>query len=556
MAATQKDTIYVDIDDEITSIVEKMNASKSKIVALVLPKRATVLQSIVNMKLLKRTADEANKRVVLITSETGLMPLAGAVGMYVAKNLQTKPEIPSAPETPELDEELLETEERAEPDDGEIDKEASIGDLADDGDDSDIFEGPAAPASASAKAKAAKPAKAAKAKKDKKSRVPNFDAFRKKVLIGGALVTVLLIGLYAAFFIAPKAKITIKTETSTTNSTIAFTASPTADTVDVTKGIVPAKEVETKKTDSQKVAATGQKDVGTKATGTISVKNCEDSSSHSLPAGTVFTANSKNYTSNNSATVPAGSFSGGGSVCNSSSVSIAVTAAENGDSYNQAATSYSSSKLQGNFTISGSAMAGGTSKIAKVVSQQDIDSAKAKIADDSQSAKNELQSNLEGQNYYAILDTFATKQETITSSPEVDQEASEVTVTAERVYTMVGVKRDDLRALIDNDVKDEMAEKSLQIQDDGINGAVFRSGTRQDDGSLTINMQVQVVLGPKIDSDQVKKDIAGKKRGDVENIVKQIDGVKDVEVNYSPFWVSITPKKTDRITLVYEEASN
>src|SRR5437868_6315178 len=97
MAVPAKDTIYVDIDDEITGIIDKMRVSEGKVVALVLPKRATALQSIVNMRLLKRAADEDKKHVVLITSEAGLLPLAGAAGMYVAKSLASKPEVPSAP---------------------------------------------------------------------------------------------------------------------------------------------------------------------------------------------------------------------------------------------------------------------------------------------------------------------------------------------------------------------------------------------------------------------------------------------------------------------------
>jgi hypothetical protein len=79
-----KDVIYIDIDDEITAIIDKVRGSEQRIVALVLPKRANAFQSIVNMKLLKRTADNANKHLVLITNETGLLPLAGAVGIYVA----------------------------------------------------------------------------------------------------------------------------------------------------------------------------------------------------------------------------------------------------------------------------------------------------------------------------------------------------------------------------------------------------------------------------------------------------------------------------------------
>jgi hypothetical protein len=103
-----KDTVYVDVDDEITAIIDKVTGSKQKIVALVLPKRASVLQSVVNMKLLKRSADNANKNVVLITTETALMPLAGAAGLHVAKTPTTKPEIPLSPdihEGPETDDE-------------------------------------------------------------------------------------------------------------------------------------------------------------------------------------------------------------------------------------------------------------------------------------------------------------------------------------------------------------------------------------------------------------------------------------------------------------------
>src|SRR3990167_2395009 len=103
MTDSAKDTVYIDIDDEITSVIDKIRASNHKIIALVLPKRATVFQSIVNMKLIKRTADDLNKRVVLITSEVQVLPLAGAVGLHAAKTLQSKPVVPPAPETAKED---------------------------------------------------------------------------------------------------------------------------------------------------------------------------------------------------------------------------------------------------------------------------------------------------------------------------------------------------------------------------------------------------------------------------------------------------------------------
>src|SRR5436190_21684876 len=92
-----KDTIYVDAEDDITAIIDKVEGAKNKVVDLVLPKRTAALQSIVNMRLLKRSSKNANKSVVLITTEQALVPLAGAAEIHVAKSLQSKPEIPVAP---------------------------------------------------------------------------------------------------------------------------------------------------------------------------------------------------------------------------------------------------------------------------------------------------------------------------------------------------------------------------------------------------------------------------------------------------------------------------
>ena len=99
--APKKSTVYVDVDEEITSIVDKVKSAPGAIVALVLPKRANVLQSSVNMKLLKRAAKQSDKELVLITSESSLLPLAGMAGLYVASSVNSKPHIPLIPTEPE-----------------------------------------------------------------------------------------------------------------------------------------------------------------------------------------------------------------------------------------------------------------------------------------------------------------------------------------------------------------------------------------------------------------------------------------------------------------------
>ena len=86
-----KDVLYIDVEDDITTIIGKIKASKDKIIALVPPKRIGVLQSAVNLRLLTRTAELNDKRIVLITNDHALSVLAASANIPVAKNLQSKP---------------------------------------------------------------------------------------------------------------------------------------------------------------------------------------------------------------------------------------------------------------------------------------------------------------------------------------------------------------------------------------------------------------------------------------------------------------------------------
>ncbi|MCA9337594.1 hypothetical protein KC951_02700 [Candidatus Saccharibacteria bacterium] len=555
MTSATKDTIYIDVDDEITAIIDKMDSSDAKIVALVLPKRAAALQSIVNMKLLKRAGDEAGKNVVLITSEAGLLPLAGACGMYVAKNLQSKPIVPDAPVVPEADHE--ETAD-VEGDDTPLDTDKTVGELAGDKQVDDTVELDDAPAKASAASKSAK-SKGKKGKKDKKPKIPNFEKFRLKLFLAIGGVIVLLLAFYAAVFVAPRATIVIKTDTSTATTDVQFTTSPSKVSFDEATMTVPSENATKKVEESQTAPATGQKDVGTKATGSLTIKNCS-SEPVTIPSGTAVSSNNLTFITNTSISLDSGNFTPPpGSTCKDTGShvgTVGVTAQNNGDQYNLASGStYSVAGFGSSVTGVGSAMTGGSSKIAKVVSQQDIDAATKKLNVNDDTIKSELQKELESQGYYALTGTFAKKDESTTVTPGLDQEATEVKVSYTATYTMVGVNEDDLEKLIDLSVTDELDDGKLEVQDYGLQQATVTVKSTNPNGDMVINLETTVTIGPNIDEDKLKADIAGKKRGQTENIVKVLPGVKDVEVDYSPFWVSRTPKQPAKITIKFEKAN-
>jgi len=62
-------TFYIDIDEEITSIVDRLRRAKSQEIIIVVPKRALLIQSIVNLKLLKKESENLRKQIIIVTQD-------------------------------------------------------------------------------------------------------------------------------------------------------------------------------------------------------------------------------------------------------------------------------------------------------------------------------------------------------------------------------------------------------------------------------------------------------------------------------------------------------
>ena len=536
-----KKTVYVDVDEEITGIIDKVRSANDSIVALVLPKRATMFQSIVNMKLLKRAADQDNKKVVLITSEPGLMPLAGSVGLHVAPNLMTKPHVPSAPDAPSAKKELNTDDEP------EIDRNAPLaavlpgipdsGPKPDDKDAIEIDNTPKPdPAAASSISAAARQAKKKKGNGSKLS-VPDFKKFRVLMIAGGVLLLLLIAFGYWAIALAPKATVTLRGETSDADLSFSVVADTDATSLDEEDLVVPSKQLENKKSETEKVPATGQKDNGTKAGGTVTVRNCSDDSV-TIPAGTGISSGNLTYITQSSLRLDEGEFSspGSGGQCRTSgdhTGTVSVVAQNNGEQFNAPARSYSVAGFS-QVNADGDAMSGGSSKISKVVSAQDVETAKQRIIERQQTVKNEMIASLERDGFMPLPETFVAEVPAFTPTPGVDGEANEVTVTAETTYRMLGLDASDLEKAVQlqADKEDSIDTSKQAILDNGLGSAVYVIGATR--GSETdVTVQTKVVAGPEIDEQAISEEIAGKKRGEAEQILKDRPGISEARAAIS-----------------------
>ncbi|MBM3209762.1 hypothetical protein FJZ39_00225 [Candidatus Saccharibacteria bacterium] len=541
-----KDVLYIDVEDDITAIISKVQASKESIVALVPPKRVGMLQSAVNMRLLAHAAKKSSKQLVLISSNSSLVGLAAAAQIPTAKNLQTKPELADSPELKDDEEDIIDGSElpigehaatapAAMASSGEAKKEAAA--VAAVARESGTRATPPEPG---------KPLPKPKTKRGVASKVPDFNRFRKRaiIIIVGAL---LLIGfLVWAIFFAPRATVTITARTTPVRaeSVVSLAA---ADTAGESGDSIAA--VRKEQTGEQAVTfeATGTKDVGEKARGTMTLRRTAVSNRPiSIPAGTAFSAGDYTFTSTEAATLEATSIGGDGIVQDSATVDVVAT--ENGAEYNLSARAYEST-VDG-FNARGSAMSGGSSRTVKVVSQEDVTAAAAKLDEQTdRNARNTLRDSFEP-GVRVIDESYSESRSNPQSSPSVGEEANSATLTATATYRMYGIEDETLDNFLAARFSEQIENADEQkIYENGKDEVVFSEFAAGD--TPTVRVAAEGELGPQIRDNDIKQLAAGKRLGEIQSTIESIDGVENVDVDFWPFWVRVVPDNPERVSVEF-----
>lgn len=548
-----KDVIYIDVEDDVTAIIGKIKASKESIIALVPPKRAGILQSAVNLRLLDRMASASKKHLVLITNNQALIALSATAGIPVAKNLQSKPELAEVSALSiDDDEDIIDGSNLPI---GELAKTADTpkADAVDKAIDELNIDDKSVDVASGMGAVAIK--KATKSKSNIK--VPNFNSFRKKLFIGIAAFIVLVIFLIWANVYAPAATIIITAKTVAAPISQNVTLGTAA--TNVANNTIQMVTQTLKKDVSVKFTPTGQQDLGAKATGTITVQNCDSNSSFTIDANTTFTASSGQTFENPSAAVVPG-FTGSASACQhtgagSGSVDIPVTAQSAGPSNNIAATSYTISGISSTAFIyaNGGAMTGGTTNVQTVVSAADIATATTALnalpTTDDEAALIAQYKNGE----YVIKDSFNAARSTPVSSPAVGAQASgQATLTSTVTYTISALAQPDVKQFLDAALKQQLNGSTDQrVYDDGISKVIL-SGYSTQSGSPTINIATTGQVGPIIDTNALKSQIKNKKSGEVVAQLSGISGINNVSVNFSYPWVTTVPSDPTKVDIQFK----
>ncbi len=519
-----KDTIYIDVEDEIAAIIDKIRSSNAKVLALVPPKNATVLKSVVNMKLLKKSAESAKKHIVLVTQDEHIMPIAGSVGIHVARDLRSKPHIPEVEESTSEEATIDETETIAISPDTDKSSLDTDGDSSKAGDKNTDITNPK------------------KLSINKKLKIPNFDHFRNRTFLG-VLGVLLLVGLWIlAFKVMPKATITVTAQTTEVSTDLNAIFSALAKEDNFTDKILVAEYKETKKNNIESFTATGTKDTSAKAKGSVTIVNCTNADV-TVPAGTAFSAGDKNFFNSQAIIVVASTFQYG--ACKNDGTAVATLTAQNtGEAYNVGPQTYLVAGVPSGVTASGEAMTGGSSKIVKVVSQSDVDAARTKATtQDSQAMLAELKKQFAG-DMYVINDSFLADAPSPTVVPAVGEEAPDGTgkVTAQFIYSVLAVKRSSLVKLLEDYQKTKIDTTKQSILKNGIDDLIFKLVDKRKNNEMVFQIKTTGIAGPELDKQAIAELVQGMRSGDAMNHIKSKADVSDVRVKISPFWITSIPK--------------
>ena len=563
-----KDTFYIEPEDDITDIINHIKASKQKIIALVPPKKLNVLRSSINLKLIARTAKMHDKAIVVVTADPTLMKMAALSSLPFAKNLSSRPTLPS--EFNEADLEYPAKAKKVSPSDEiEINEKAASSDS--------VSRVRTANEDAANRANSTSnltknstinldSEDVAKNAEDEETdnqpkKILTLDSLKNRIIIG-VVAAILLIGSFIwAFILAPAAKISVKIKTIAENfsENVSFVTDAKQAVSKDGKFFLETASLE--KNSEVEFEATGEKNVGDKATGELRLIATFDMSTTTatasrpdvatVPQGSAFAYRNLNFLTNQEVKI---SWDGSISNCDAGRHSgkcqvaktVKATAIEGGAKYNiEAVSSGWQSSVAGVEGYANSAFKGGTDKIQKIVTASDITKAKEKLTE-ADGVKEELFEKVPSDDI-KIEDSYKKVTADPTSSPAVDQptENGKAKLTAKTTYSVNYVDK----AAIEEYVKSVVSTRLGSDQKIYETGNIFIEKFQNNNNSVTAKIKATLKTGPEVTEQSVLEKSLGKKVGEVTTLIKSINGVSDVEVNTSFPWVRQIPNDANKVSI-------
>lgn len=589
--------IYLEPDEEITDVINKISKADNDSVSLVIPRGSTLANSVVNLKLLVKRGKELKKSVSIISSDKNAKNLAAQIGLSVfssaseAKEGASEPVAKSVPinESPNADEVIDEIDGikvhkyDKDVDSSAVDSQEKVTDtpvtVEDDvveavkdeeeitpqRDLSNLDEAEVVAEKSDYKLVKKPMTKDFGQNESGFSGTSSFSKMRdgkkkKKIIIWsvlGAVIILITLGLFATL---PKGKVTISIVSEPISEQAEIKVDKDATEINFENLTIPGKSIIKEDVIDEPFAATGSKNVGQKASGKITAYNNWDQNSISLPAGSTFVSTSGiKFVSTVAVTIPGaqvGLQGGQFVIIASGTADCNVEASDVGVSGNVGASDFTISslpkiqqtKIYGKSTV---AMSGGNDSIVKVVTDGDLANAKTSAEND---IKNKIVDAIKAEiseNEKMLDSAIAVSVITSTTSAKSGDTADNFSYKVNSKVEAITFSENSFKELITKNVSTKLGEGKM-IVDSGnqeIKYEVINADVAG--GKISLKGSFSGFMAKKYNEGELKKEIKGKAVSTATTKLTAHEGVLSADIVISPKFLRTLPFLTNRIELEF-----
>lgn len=509
--------IYIEVNDDVSSVIERLTRSRNDHLILVVPERAKLTSSILNLQLLAEEAKNQGKKIYLDTKEEEVKAMAEEVNLPVLE-VKTKTPLSRGPSflrdiVPPSKKEKIEKEEVK-----NRDRKSSF-------------------------------VTSLKEKKEEKKKKRKI--FWLVYLIGNLAILVIFFLGFLYFFSQAEIKLFSK-KTSWENQAGVLIVNNLAE-IDYQKFRLPGEFFKFSREAQGNFSTTEVKDIQTKARGVVKIYNAYSSSPQVLVANTrLLSSEGKLFRLTKQITVPGARVEEGKII--PSFIEAEVIADQPGEAFNIPPSKFSIPGFEGTpkyekfYGISEKSMSGGYSGKVKVVSQKDLDQAREILMD---GLKMQLLEELNAKipSEFKILEEAKIfSLEKLEFSKKVDEPAENFEAKVKLSLKVVGFREEDLKDLFLYHASQEIGNfENQEVYSFRINYGSPRIDFEK--GLFSMPVAVSLNFRPKIDIENLTQRLQGSEKAVGEEILKNKEGIERIEVRYWPKFFPYFPFRRENIKI-------
>ncbi len=555
-------TINLNLEDDITKVINKIKASEASEVVLAIPKRSYIFSDSINMRLLKKQVDMLGKKAYILTmDETGQMyakeagfglkflPKFSNAGSISDIRPSGRKPAPSIVETPSVEEPVVEPV----PAPVRIRKVASR-----------------LPSIPLKRKPSAEPVRVRRPMPSVSHSVSNTvpaavndnmfipptkngykvrtrPSYRNYIIGFVALAMVIVISL--VLVILPGATIDVYAKSQSVARDIDIIADVNAQAIDAAKLTIPATAISENQAASNSFQTLGKKEVGSKAQGRIAIYNLTGSPLTLKAGTTTITVGAKSYSFTSDQILIRAS-----SGPNDPNAPVAdIVSNEAGEGSNlpagtrmEISNQAFGSQPQRLFAKTETQVIGGASRFVSVIAQDDIDTANQQLV---KKVIDSVNQKMQQDNRKIVDGAFTVNVSGFTTDKPVGTETPTFNAQAQISLTGLAISEDELKQMIRQRLLLSLGT-TKSLQDQSSDKVTYKTkNIDTNNGVMQLSIHYESAALPSIDPVDLKNQIAGKSKAEASELILANPDVDKTEITITPGWQSSLPRFAGKIKL-------